>query len=363
MTRSAGLLSIFAIGPTLLALQAGEHTGNLNELPEYQPHEAVFGSIRSFGSTLGGLMETWEKGFHKYQPGIQFDDRLITGEGAVAGLICGISDLGPSGREPNLTEMEAVYDTFPGGLLDLTVATGPYDVKTTWSILVFVNRNNPISRLTLNQLDGIFGAERTGGYQGYKWTPAAARGAAQDIRNWGQLGLVGEWADKPIRTYGYAPGGIASFFQQKVFGGAEKWNPNYREYVETGSKMVVTSEAGRKLTIEHMLAELSHDKYGIAWTGMPQAARFPGIKPLALAAHEGGPYVEPSLETVRQRTYPLARSVFIFLRNQPGHPVAPKLKEFLRYILSRQGQTSVARNGKYLPLTSEVCREQIKRLY
>ena len=185
-----------------------------------------------------------------------------------------------------------------------------------------------------------------------------------NIRTWGQLGLTGEWADKPIQTYGHAPSGTARFFQWKVFDNGDKWNPNYREFVETGSKMIADEDrAEQRLGLKHMLqVELANNRYGIAWTIMPQAKGVTGIKALAIASREGGGYVVPSKQSFQDRSYPLARSIYIFLNRPPGKALDPKLKEFLRYILSREGQETVARSGSYLPLAEPVVREQLKKL-
>jgi len=177
------------------------------------------------------------------------------------------------------------------------------------------------------------------------------------------LGLTGDWANKTIQTYGYTFTGMKWFFQMKVFHGGQKWNPNYREYVETESFMVDRENPlGRTLTIDQMLADLSKDKYGIAYCPLHYAKNFPHVKPLAIAATEDGPYYEPNRENFQNRTYPLTRSVFIYLNRILGHPVDPNLKEFLRYILSREGQQEVVNYGRYLPLPAGVVREQLKKL-
>jgi len=317
------------------------------------------GVIRNFGSDMSGMVQIWEAGFHKYHPDVRFDDKFPSSDGATAGLITGVADIGTTGREPTLTEFLSFNETFKYDLETIAVATGAYDLKgKTWAIVIFVNKDNPITKLTMRQLDGIFGAERTGGYVGYRWFPQAARGAKDDIRTWGQLGLTGEWANKPIHTYGYANTGMSKFFELTVFKGGEKWNPNYREYVESETKMV----ADESLSSYHMLGELSKDKYGIAWAGIPHAKNFPNLKPLALAASEGGPYIEPAKETVQNRTYPLTRSVFMYIKHPPGQAVDPKVREFLRYILSREGQAAVVEHKVYLPLTGEAAREQSKKI-
>lgn len=110
------------------------------------------------------------------------------------------------------------------------------------------------------------------------------------------------------------------------------------------------------------LDELAHDKYGIAWTIVPQTNKVPGLKPLALAAQDDGPYITPSRDSFQDRSYPLVRNLYIYLNRKPGTAVDPKLKEFLRYVLSRDGQQAVADNGSYLPLPAAVVRDQLKKL-
>jgi phosphate transport system substrate-binding protein len=348
-----------------LALAAGSlRAQNLDGLPHYQPAQKVSGTIRSFGFSLGGMMPIWEAGFRKFQPDVSFDDKFPSGDVAIAGLVSGVSDLGPQGRELVLTEYLAFYETFHYYPTDITVMTGAYDVEgMACGLVVYVNKDNPISKLTMKQLDGIFGSERVGALHGFKWTLQDGRGAQDDIRTWGQLGLTGEWANKPIHTYGHAPSGTTNFFQLKVFHGGDKWNPNYQGYVETGSKMIADDDKAQLGGLQHMLSdELAKDKYGIAWTVIPQARKVPQLKPIALAAQEGGPYVEPSRESFQNRTYPLTRSIYIYLNRAPGQPLDAKSKEFLRYILSREGQEAVVEKGNYLPLTAETAREQLKKL-
>jgi len=108
--------------------------------------------------------------------------------------------------------------------------------------------------------------------------------------------------------------------------------------------------------------ELANDRYGIAWTVMPQAKGIGGVKAVALAPREGGAYILPTRETFRDRMYPLVRSIHIFLNRAPGRPLEPRLREFLRFILSREGQEIVDRDGGYLPLTAAVAREQLDKL-
>jgi phosphate transport system substrate-binding protein len=334
-------------------------------LPQYMAEQIVTGTIRNFGFGLGGVLKLWEEGFQKIHPGIRFDDKLPTSDAAIPALVTGVADLAPDGGEATLTENLSFFEVYGYQVTDITVASGAFDVEgKSNGPVIFVHRDNPITRLTIKQLDGIFGSERTAGMRGFKWSPSDARGADQNIRTWGQLGLTGEWADKTIQTYGHAPSGTARFFQWKVFQNGDKWNPNFREYVESGSKMIADEDrAEQRLGLQYMLKnELANNRYGIAWTVMPQSKDVSGIKVIAVAPREGGAYVMPSKESFQDRTYPLVRSIYIFLNRQPGKPLDPKLKEFLRYVLSREGQETVERNGSYLPLSAAVVREQLQKL-
>jgi phosphate transport system substrate-binding protein len=304
-------------------------------------------TIRVFGSSFGGLVERWEERFTAAHRGVRFDNKLPTSDAAIPALVTGVADLAPDGGEATLTESLSFYEVYGYAPTAIAVASGAYDADgKSNGIVVFVNSENPLSRVTLEQLDGIFGADRTAGMRGFKWTPG---GTHRDIRSWDQLG----WDPQPIHTYGHAPSGTARFFQLAVLGNSDKWNPNFREFVESGSKMMADESVG----LRHMLRdELAHDRYGIAWTVLPQARGIEGIKPIAIDS------VFPTRETFQNRTYPLTRSIYIFLNRKPGTPVDPELKEFLSFILSRDGQEIVARDGGYLPLPPAMAREQLEKL-
>jgi phosphate transport system substrate-binding protein len=360
---AAFVVALLALAPAANA-QSGAPQPAGAELPPYRAEQHVSGTIRNFGFGLGGVLKRWEAAFGQVQPQVRFEDKLPTSDAAIPALVTGAADLAPDGGEPIITETLSFYETFGYNLTSVTVASGAYDVEgRSNGLVVYVNKDNPISELTMKQLDGIFGAERTGGLVGFKWTLAGGRARDEDIRTWGQLGLRGAWADKPIQTYGHAPSGTARFFQLKVLHNGDKWNPNYREYVESGSKMIGEDDPEQRGGLHHMLAdELAHDKYGIAWTVVPQARNVAGIKPLALAEREGGPYVVPSRASFESRAYPLVRSIYIYLNRAPKQPLDPKLREFLRFVLSRDGQRIVADDGNYLPLPTSVVREQLKKL-
>jgi phosphate transport system substrate-binding protein len=295
-----GVLAGAIISVLTVALAFGQEPGTL---PDYQPSAHLSGTLRNHGGDFSGLLQRWEQGFRRYHPELKFEDRLAGSDIATADLIAGVADVGTSGREPMLVELEAFHDSAGTDLVQIPVATGTLDVKgSTWTPIIVVREDNPIKGLTVRQLDGIFGAARTGGYQGYHWSPEAGRPASEDIRTWGQLGLRGEWTNKTIQTLGYAPTGMTNFFQQVVMNGGSKWNPTYREYVEAGSKLIAPTAGGDALGTDRMFAAVSADKFAIAWGGLRQAREFPKLRVVPLAAHEGDPYILPTRESLQNRT-------------------------------------------------------------
>jgi phosphate transport system substrate-binding protein len=336
---------------------------NLDDLPHYKPEQKVSGTIREWGSNYfadSPLASYWETEFHKYQPNVSFNDHLKTSEHAISALCFGVSDLGPMGRQIMWDELLAFQREFDRLPLGITVVTGSYDVSG-WNpaIGVFVNKQNPISKLTLKQLDGIFLGPRSGAYRALTWDEKLARGPEGNIRTWGQLGLTGEWAGKPIHVYGY---NLLYHFTEEIttrsFGGiTNKWNENLIEYANK-----TMPDGTLKLAGQLMLEDLSKDPYAIAYVAGGTIWATPQTKTLALAAKDDGPYYELNMDNIRNRTYPLYADVFFFLNRDPKKPVEPKLKEYLRFILSREGQQLVVRDGKYLPLTAEAVQEQLKKL-
>jgi phosphate transport system substrate-binding protein len=335
------------------------HQWNLDSLPRYVPEQSVSGTIRMWGLNYIGdsnLTKYWEDGFRKYQPDIKFAYNLPTALIAIPALCLGAADLGPS-RPITFDELLLFQRVFNYDPLEIVMVTGSFDVPG-WapSPAIAVHRDNPISRLTLKQLDGIFGAARSGGYQGTTWHPEVARSSSENIRTWGQLGLTGDWKDRRIHVYGVnLRFHVARLIERVVFKGGDKWNEDLSEYTNFAKP---DGSLGRSR--ELFMADLSKDPYGIAITYMSDLT--PQTKVLALAAEAGGPYVEPTIENLQSRIYPLLGEEYWYLNRRPGQPLDPKLKEFLTYTLSREGQEAVGRDGKFLPLTAEVVRAQLKKL-
>src|SRR6266853_420992 len=209
---------------------------DLSDPPHYKPEQKVSGTLRLWGSnyfTDSPLMDYWVEEFHKYQPDVKFALHLKTTLHAIPGLIFGMSDIGPMGRQITWDELLSYQRERNHLPIGIVAVTGSYDVSG-WNppIGVYLHKDNPLSKLSLQQLDGIFGAQRSAAWRELTWDKSLARGPEKNIRTWGQLGLTGEWADKPIHVYGY---NLQFHFPQEIesraFGGVSgKWNENLIEY-------------------------------------------------------------------------------------------------------------------------------------
>ena len=332
---------------------------NLDDLPEYKPEQQLSGALRIWGSGYfkqGRLGDYWEQGFRKYHPDLKFEYHTQAPALGIPALCVGAADLAPS-RHITFDEtlmFQRVYSRDP---VEITMVTGSLNVPGwNYALAIFVNKDNPITKLTIEQLDGVFGAERDGGYDGTTWRTDIARGPEKNIRAWGQLGLRGKWANQPINVYGYnLRYHIPRTFERLVLQGGDKWNERLREYANYKNE-----DGSNTLEAQQVVDAIGKDPYGIGYSSV--AFLTPQTKALAIAPRNSRQYFELNLETLRDRTYPLADEVCFYFDRAPGNPIDPKIKEFIRYILSREGQDAVAKQGKYLPLPAETVAEQLKKL-
>jgi phosphate transport system substrate-binding protein len=315
----------------------------------YRPEHSVSGVLRLWGhgspetDFMGKLVRSWQEGFRRYHPDIQFDNRMYGTASAIGALYAGAGDLAILGREIRPFEVSAFERVKSYPPLGVDVATGSLDVRNfDFALVVFVHKDNPISRLTLAQLDAIFGCEhrRSGG----------------NIRTWGALGSAGEWADRPIHVYGSRiSGGFAVFFQDVVLQSSGRWNPEMKEFFDMRRSDGTLLDSGQQV-----LDALGNDRDGIGVSSLHYTN--PRVKPLALALDGASRAYEATRETLVERTYPLTRVIPAFIDRAPGKPVDPKVKEFLRYILSGDGQQDIVRDGRYLPLSAAAVSGQLAKL-
>ncbi len=339
---------------------AYSRTFDLSSLPDYVPEGHPTGNLRLCGnnyigdSPLGGW---WKDAFAKYQPGIKIEFNLLTSATATACITFDLADVG-------ITHMPDFYDYLsfqrvkgraPVGVL---VVNGSYDV-VGWqnNFAIVVNKANPLTKVNLAQLDGIFGSERAGGWVRTTWHPEFARGPEFNIRTWGQLGIGGDWINKPINTYGYSLRySTALEFSDLVLQDSDKWNGNllgFGNYDRPNGKTY--------LEADQIVDHVSADPNGIGYVRFHQ--KFPeNVKVLDVAKTADGPYVQYSMDTIFNHSYPLWTGQSFWFDVPPGQKVDPKIREFLRFILSKQGQELVEKDGKYIPLDAATVQEELKKI-
>ena len=341
---------------------------DLSDLPAYAPRNKLRGTLRLWGSNYivdGNLGSYWEAEFKKFHPEVVFEYHMMTTRAALPALTFDIGNVGIS-RKVKTEELQ-LYQRYKGrDPLEITIATGSYNV-TGWNpgFGIVVHRDNPLTRITLDQLDGIFGAERLGGWVGTDWHPEKARGPEKNIRRWGQLGLTGDWADREITPYGlnlrYSQ---ATTISDLILGGSDKWNEKLRIYANyVGDANTGGSNMGFGRLKRGLNDDLVRDPSGIAYVGSPVGANLPPeLKLLEVSRGPDGPFFAYTIENLQSRRYPLYDEVFAYANFDDQKSLEPLVREYFRFIVSREGQQCVQRDGKYLPLTADVVREQLKKL-
>jgi phosphate transport system substrate-binding protein len=325
---------------TIAPLFPSQGNAQSTELPPYASRQQVTGVIRTWGSPqMGDLLKRYEEGFRKVQPSVHFEDTLKSTVSAVAGVYADRADIGLLGREIWPSEVQAFESVKGHAPATIEVATGAYDIpKATYALMIFVHRSNPMKGLSLEQLDRIFGY-------------AAGR---KPVHTWGDLGLKGIWAKRKIHLYGFSTeNDKALIFSRIVFHEGTRWNCDLREYSNASGPPVV--DAG-----ELILRDLAKDPVGIGISNIHYATQDVKVMPLSTVDNES--YVAPTRDNIASRRYPLSRAVYIVFDPNAGHFVNPIILEFLRYILSSQGQEDVLHDGTYLPLTPGIVEEQRRLL-
>lgn len=301
---------------------------------ELEPEEElnIVGADVMDEMTLG-----WVKMMRKAYPRLSVTmEARASGTGGPA-LASGIAHAAPVGRELLPAEEKMFVDKFGYKPLAIRVATGSVgSLGKTASSIIMVDKDNPIRCLSLTQLDSIYSKTRNRG--------------GREIRTWGDLGLTGSWASRPIHLYGLRhPNGIEWYFKQEVLNGG-----TYRDGIEFVK--------GKGFTHAFNVAAEDMAKRPGGLTYALLANVQPNTKVVPLSATDGGRCVAPTTRSVYDHSYPLSRYVYVFVNKKPGQPLEPKVKEFLKAILSREGQQHVANDRVYLPLTPEVVREELAKV-
>jgi phosphate transport system substrate-binding protein len=309
----------------------------LASLPRYSPTIQVSGLIRNFGNNyIPSLMRQWEEGFRKVQPGVQFETRLPGSEAAMAGLYGGVADMAFIGRESYPSEVSAFEQVRGYKPLGIEISSGSFKTPhKTFALMVFVHKDNPLTKASLEQLARVYGC-----FSAHE---------KKTIREWGQLGLGETWKHRRIHVYGYAPTtGMARYFRKTVLAPHQRWSTELVDFDNGHGTNGEVINAG-----VYVIRALASDPDGIAYANFLYAS--PEVKAIALSSLSAprANYWKPTVENAISRAYPLTRFTTVFVDKAPGSPLEPRLREFLLYILSREGMEAVVRDGAYLPLNAK----------
>jgi len=292
-------------------------------LAPYRKVSGVSGNLNSVGSdTMNNMMTLWAETLRKMYPNVKVQ---VEGKGsstAPPSLIAGTSQFGPMSRQMRATEIDQ---------FEAKYGYKPTELRTSYDALaVYVNKDNPIQRMTLAQAEAVFSKSRKRGYK-------------EDIKTWGQLGLTGDWANRPISLYGRnSASGTYGFFKEHTLK-----NGDYKNTVkeQPGSASVVQG--------------VTEDRFGIGYSGI--GYKTSGVKAVPLAETDKNPFSDGAYADVQSGKYPLSRFLYIYVNKAPGKPLDPLVAEFVKLIYSKEGQEVVVKDG-YMPLSAAQAQAELAKV-
>jgi phosphate transport system substrate-binding protein len=317
MRRLLLAVGVVTVGASLAQAQAVQVDSSI---PSYQKTSGISGNINSVGSdTMNNMMALWAETFRKLYPNVKIQ---IEGKGsgtAPPALIAGSSQFGPMSRAMKAAEIDQ---------FEAKYGYKPTQIRTSYDALaIYVSKDNPLDKITLAQADAVFSKTR--------------RRGGKNVSTWGDLGLTGDWAGRPVSIYGRnSASGTYGFFKEHVLQSGD-----YRDTVkeQPGSASVVQG--------------VTEDRFGIGYSGI--GYKTSGVKALKLADKDQ--FLDGAYVNVTSGKYPLSRFLYIYVNKAPGKPLDPLVKEYIKLILSKDGQEVVVKDG-YLPLTPAIVAEELKKL-
>ncbi|WP_017445049.1 PstS family phosphate ABC transporter substrate-binding protein [Gayadomonas joobiniege] len=319
MTSRFAFLGILALQILLWPVKAYELD---TRLPQYQADRLVSGKLSSVGSdSLANLMAFWAERFNQDHPNVVMQLQTAGSSTAPPALTEGTAQLGPMSRKMKDKELQAFYHRFGYRPIAIRVAID--------ALSVFVNKDNPIKGLTIKQVDAIFSS-------------TLKCGANRSARHWGELGLSGDWEKRDIQIFGRnSVSGTYGYFKLSALCRGDFRN-NVNE--QPGSASVVQS--------------VSTSLNSIGYSGI--GYRTSGVRVLPLA-QSGDDYIAATMDNAINGRYPLARFLYLYVNKKPGQALDPLVAEFIKMVLSYQGQFIVQKDG-YIPLPLELVKEDLAKL-
>jgi phosphate transport system substrate-binding protein len=290
-------------------------------LPNYTKASGVSGNFTSVGSdTLNNLMTLWAETYKRNYPNVNIQIQGAGSATAPPALIEGAANFGPMSRVMNAKEIEAFEKKFG---YKPTAVPAAID-----ALAVYVNKDNPIKGLSIQQVDAIMSATRK-------------CGGTADITTWGQVGMTGEWASRQIALYGRnSVSGTYGYFKEVALCKGD-FKRNVAE--QPGSASVVQSVTGQ-------LGAIGYSGIGYKTSG---------VRALPLSKKTGEPFVEADAKHAIDGTYPLARVLYFYVNKRPNQPLAPLEREFVKLVLSKQGQEVVIKDG-FVPMPAAMAAKALK---
>ena len=319
MTRivAGSIVALLATGSAMAATQVDP------KLNTYKKASGVSGNLSSVGSdTLANLMTLWAEDFKRTYPNVNIQIQAAGSSTAPPALTQGTSNVGPMSRKMKDKEIEAFEKKYGYKPVAIPVAID--------ALAVYVNKDNPIKGLTIPQVDAIFSSTRKCGENA-------------EITTWGQTGLTGAWTNRSIQLYGRnSVSGTYGYFKDHAL-------------CKGDYKNTVNEQPGSASVVQSVSASIN----GIGYSGI--GYKTSGVRAVPLTKKAGDKFIDATTENALNGTYPLSRFLYIYVNKAPNKELEPKVKEFIKLVLSKQGQQIVVKDG-YIPLPASVATKSLKEL-
>ncbi|WP_199609471.1 PstS family phosphate ABC transporter substrate-binding protein [Flocculibacter collagenilyticus] len=304
---------------TMISSQAMAVDANL---PEYEKTSGISGNLSSVGSdTLANMMTFWAEEYKRSYPNVNVQIQAAGSSTAPPALTEGTSQFGPMSRKMKSKEKEAFEKRHGYKPTPVRVAID--------ALAVFVHKDNPIQGLSINDVDAVFSS-------------TLKCGSGNKVTRWGDLGLNGEWTNKDVQLFGRnSVSGTYGYFKKKAL-------------CKGDFKNTVNEQPGSASVVQSVSASLN----AIGYSGI--GYKTSGVRAVALAK-KGGEYVDATMNNAVSGKYPLSRFLYVYVNKHPNKPLSPMEQEFLKMILSKDGQKIVEKDG-YIPLPAKVAQKEMKKL-
>ncbi len=292
-------------------------------VPDYKTVSVISGNLYSVGSdTLANLMTLWAESFKRAYPNVNIQIQAAGSSTAPPALTEATSNFGPMSRKMKSKEIAAFEDRYGYKPTAIPVAID--------ALAVYVNKDDPVKGMAIPDVDAVFSSTRK-------------CGADKNINKWGNLGLTGNWKNRDIQIYGRnSVSGTYGYFKKKALCKGDYKN-NVNE--QPGSASVVQS--------------VSSSVNGIGYSGI--GYKTSGVRAVPLTKKAGGAFIDATPENAVSGKYPLSRFLYVYVNKHPNKELAPLDKEFIKLVLSKQGQEVVIKDG-YIPLPEKVVKKYLEEI-